>query len=116
MFEDDIHIKIGKHIRKLRQSRNWNQEELSYQSQISSSHLGHIERGEQNPTLETLSKISKGLQIEMADLFDFDDVLPVQSSIRLSSYQSHFDSLPEDKQKCIIKVLNCLMDLADPEE
>ncbi|MFR3992615.1 MAG: helix-turn-helix domain-containing protein [Angelakisella sp.] len=48
------HATLGKNIRTLRNARGLSQEALAQDAQITQSHLGCIERGRGNPTVETL--------------------------------------------------------------
>ena len=64
--------KLGSRIQELRKNLNITQQELGELCEISYKYLGNIERGRENPTFETLSKIAKGLKIELWELFIFD--------------------------------------------
>jgi len=46
--------------------------ELARRSEISKSHLSYIESGETSPTIETLCKISKALDVPCCKLFACD--------------------------------------------
>lgn len=45
---------FGKHLKKLRESKDLTQEELCYQSGLQLSHPGRIERGERTLTIPSL--------------------------------------------------------------
>ncbi len=60
---------LGGKIRKLRQVKKLTQEELADKADMDYSYLGAIERGERNPTLEFITKIAKGLRVEIYQLF-----------------------------------------------
>ncbi len=55
--------KLGAEIRRLRKSRGFTQEELSNKAGYHYTFLGHIERGNKAPSLETLGKIAKALRV-----------------------------------------------------
>ncbi|MCP1997440.1 helix-turn-helix domain-containing protein [Flavobacterium sp. HSC-61S13] len=66
---------LGYRIRELRENyvhEKLSQEELSYKTGNAKKTIGEIERGNTNPTYETLLKISKELDITIKELFDFD--------------------------------------------
>ena len=63
---------LGIRIQELRKNLNLTQQELGEKCELSYKYLGNIERGRENPTFETLLKISKGLEIETWSLFIFD--------------------------------------------
>lgn len=60
---------FGKTIRELRNSKGISQENLAELCGMHRTYLGGIERGERNPSLENIEKISKALGITMAELF-----------------------------------------------
>lgn len=55
----------------MRKFRGWTQDELANRAHMDTKSLGAIERGERNVTLENVSKISKGLNVEIQQLFLF---------------------------------------------
>lgn len=56
-------------IRRIRTEKKISIVQLSVSSGISRSHLYYIETKRTTPTLDTLSKIAKSLDIQMKDLF-----------------------------------------------
>lgn len=53
------YMALGDRIRIARKSKRLSQEKLGEICQISTAHVGHIERGTRIPSLETLYRISK---------------------------------------------------------
>ena len=60
---------IGLRIKELRRTRNMSQDTLSEKVGISSKYLSSIERGKENPTLDTLLKLATALNVTLADMF-----------------------------------------------
>jgi len=61
--------KIGKNIKKLRQAKELSQDKLSKLADVSYNSIIKIETGGiQNPTIETLQKIAKALDVSVDDL------------------------------------------------
>ncbi|MEI9477584.1 MAG: helix-turn-helix transcriptional regulator [Deltaproteobacteria bacterium] len=60
---------FGKRIRELRKSKGISQESLAELCGMHRTYLGGIERGERNPSLENIERISKALCITMVELF-----------------------------------------------
>ncbi|MCL2527683.1 MAG: helix-turn-helix domain-containing protein [Defluviitaleaceae bacterium] len=60
---------IGKNIRLERESRRLSRDELAEMMELTSSHMGLIERGERGATAVTLSKLSKSFDIPIDHLF-----------------------------------------------
>lgn len=63
---------LGRRIRNLRNIKGWTQEELGGQAELSYKFIGEIERGQQNPSFDTLLKISVALNVELPELFRFE--------------------------------------------
>jgi len=59
-------IIVGKVIAMFRERKGVTQEVLSGLSDIGRTHLSAIERGERKPTLETLYRISRALDVKMS--------------------------------------------------
>lgn len=56
-----------------RELRQWTQEKLSQASGVGREHIAHIERGEQNPTIDTLTRLAVGLDISVEALLKRQD-------------------------------------------
>lgn len=60
---------IHKNIRKLREQKNISQDRLSKLADISLNTIAKLELNDaQNPTIETLQKIAKALEVKVEDL------------------------------------------------
>ncbi len=66
---DKLYREIGARIVKYRRNKNMSQELLASDSGIDRSHLGFIEQGRRRPTLSTLYKITRSLNISLEELF-----------------------------------------------
>ena len=64
-----IHIEIGNRIRQLRVKKGFSQEKLAELSELNTSYIGQIERGEKNPSVDTVYNIAKALDMDMSVLF-----------------------------------------------
>jgi len=62
---------IGKRVRQLRLTNGISQEKLAHEAGLNRAYIGYIERGERNPSTETLSKIAKTLKVPLHELFRF---------------------------------------------
>jgi len=61
--------KIGKNIKKLRQAKDLSQDRLSKLADVSYNSIIKLETGRiTNPTIETLQKIAKALEVQVDDL------------------------------------------------
>ena len=72
MESEQEYIKfLGVRIRQLREEKNISQQVLADICNVPKSTIGRLERGEVNPTVKTLLKISIALNIEFINLFLF---------------------------------------------
>ena len=60
---------VGSRIRYFRHLRKLSQEQLALQAGINPAFLGHLERGLKSPTITTLEKLVKALDITFEELF-----------------------------------------------
>lgn len=61
---------ISINLKKIRLAKKMSLDDMAEQTGVSKSMLGQIERGESNPTVDTLGKIVSGLRITFDDLID----------------------------------------------
>jgi transcriptional regulator with XRE-family HTH domain len=63
---------VGERIRKLRQERGVSQEQLALKAGITPSYLGQVERGQKSPTIDSIDKVARALQVSLEELFTFE--------------------------------------------
>ncbi|MDO5323721.1 MAG: helix-turn-helix transcriptional regulator [Clostridia bacterium] len=79
---DNIYILVGKRVRQLRLQKKLTQEELAERAGISTSFLGHIERGSRRMSLDSFCRIARALDCTANDL------LPMESgNARISALE-----------------------------
>ena len=66
-------VKVGKRIREVRKAQGISQQELGERANLNYKYIGGVERGERNPSVESLVKIAKGLKVDVGDFFNVDD-------------------------------------------
>ena len=64
----DIQRHIGDTIRALRLKKGWSQDVFADRSGLNRAHVGEIERGESNVTIQTLKIIADTLGVKIVDL------------------------------------------------
>lgn len=79
---------FGERVKRIRQERNWSQQELSLRSGISTPHISSIERGKRFPSLDYARKIADALGVGLLALCDENVVL------RPPKMHSSADELP----------------------
>lgn len=62
---------LGRKIARLRKKQKFSQEELAFKAGLYIRTLGTIERGESNPSVYTVFKISKALKTAISEFFRF---------------------------------------------
>lgn len=70
--KDIENIKFGKQVALLRHKKGLSQEKLSFLCNLNRTYIGEIERGEKSASLIVISKIAKGLNINLKTLFDYE--------------------------------------------
>lgn len=70
---DEIDKKVGMNIRVARIKRGISQEGLADMAGLARSTMGIVERGEQSPSLQTITKVSNALDMDLYKLFIFED-------------------------------------------
>ena len=62
---------LGKRIKSLRRAKGHTQERLAEIIDVNTNYLAVIERGEANPTLALLERLSVGLEVPLSELFQY---------------------------------------------
>ena len=65
----DIKHAVGKRIKIVRQRNGLTQDQLAEQVGLSPKYISGIERGVENPTMDTLLRVANVLRVEPYDLF-----------------------------------------------
>ena len=65
----DVRLRVGRNVRRLRLSRGLSQEQLAELAGNSPKHLGLVESGKVNVTIDILAAIATGLSVNVAELF-----------------------------------------------
>lgn len=60
---------VAWNLRRIRVERGLSQERLAFDSGIDRAYLGSLERGTQNPTVDTLDKLADLLGVAVGELF-----------------------------------------------
>jgi transcriptional regulator with XRE-family HTH domain len=68
-------IELGKNVRKYRERAGYSQDKFAYEVGLGRSYYGSLERGEINPSVMTLVKITRALNVDlksvMPDVLNF---------------------------------------------
>lgn len=66
----NLNTRIGRRVKELREAQGWSLEALAERSGVSRSNISLIERGLSSPTATVLDKLSVGLGVTLASLFE----------------------------------------------
>ena len=67
-MKSEILKQFGKHVRHLRQLQDLSQEALAEKANMHQTYIGMIERGERNPALSNLIRLTSALDISLPEL------------------------------------------------
>ena len=101
----DITKVLGQRIRNYRTAKHLSQEKLAELAGCHTAYIGQIERGEKNPTVESVEKISVALGVSLSKLFEklgVEDSLT--SSIPLECYEL-ISEKSKAEQEQILRIL-----------
>ena len=103
----DIKQMIGARIKEIRTKKGITQEGLSERMEINPKYLSSIERGKENPTLNTLIKLSESLEVDIGEIFSF--VEAEDPNRRRSQIISLLDEADSEQLKLVFKVLSVVI-------
>lgn len=73
-------------------------------------HLGAIERGEKNVTINIIEKIAQGLAVESYQLFLFSlEDLRSEGDVAKDKIMDLINGAPEQIRPCLVKILQCVL-------
>jgi DNA-binding XRE family transcriptional regulator len=71
-YFDEAGLKaFASHLKEVRKEKKFTQEELAYESDITLSQIARIETAKINPTLSTIFRIARTLEVPVSRLFEF---------------------------------------------
>lgn len=65
----DLVNTIGRNLYKYRTSANWTMRKLECKAEVTDTCISHLEKGKHIPSLGTLARLAKALDIRVIDLF-----------------------------------------------
>ena len=98
---------LGVRIRELRKNRNLTQEQLAELVGINPKYVSSIERGKENPTLDTFIKIAESLEVSIGELFyQLEAENPKR---RMKKIVSLLEQAPEEQQRLALRIMSTLL-------
>ena len=71
IFDEEGLKKLAEKLKEVRKKQGFTQEELAYQSELTLSQIARIETMKINPTVSTMFRIARTLDVPVSELFDF---------------------------------------------
>lgn len=102
---------LGKRIKEERLKLNLTQEQLAEYTDISTSYMGQIERGERKVTLETLVKITNKLNVSIDYLLK--DSVNIDSDNCINQIKQLFDGKSQAHKEMAIDVIRVMLSHLD---
>ncbi|NLK96685.1 MAG: helix-turn-helix transcriptional regulator [Epulopiscium sp.] len=93
-------MEFGKQLQLLRKKFKMTLSDLSKASGVSPSFISALERGEKNPTLDTLLKLSKAFNLNVSELLGQNSATPITGHLK-DLVDSAQNLKPDQVQKLI---------------
>lgn len=106
-MKSSLNKKLGLRIRELRISKNIKQGEFADLLDMERSNFTRIESGKQAPTDKNLEKISKILNVEIKDLYDFAHLDKNEKELK-KEINEQLKTLTLEELKYCFKMINNL--------
>ncbi|MDR2478910.1 MAG: helix-turn-helix domain-containing protein [Treponema sp.] len=84
----DLRQILSKNLKRLRSQRSLSQEELAEKAEISIPFLSNIERSNKWPYPDTLVRLARALDVEVAALFQDDAPQPADAQVFLAQFKT----------------------------
>lgn len=113
-------MSLNENLKRLREEKQWSQEETAGRIGMSKNGYAKIERGEAKPSLQRLERITQVFGVEMTDLFSSDKGLIYlfsENSQNSSNYYANNESLiiENEKLKLIIQQKDEMLAIKDEQ-
>jgi transcriptional regulator with XRE-family HTH domain len=66
----DVRDRLGRNLRRLRQEKDWSQEELAHASGLHRTYISDLERVARNPTITVVDRLAQTLGVSIGQLLD----------------------------------------------
>ena len=97
-------------VRAMRKKKGLTQDQLAEKSSLSIQHIGEIERGQGNPKLDSLEKLSAGLEVPLSDLFKSENDKVGRDQVIKQILES-IEKMPDDKLTAFYNMLNFFLEI-----
>ncbi len=95
---------IAERLKKVRESKNISVYKLSQLSGVSETHIRDLERGDRNPSFDTLSRLAEPLGIKLSELFNESDEVSFLNSDEKELVEC-YRLLSDDKAEALLNFI-----------
>ncbi|MEQ6353200.1 helix-turn-helix transcriptional regulator [Lysinibacillus sp. M3] len=96
---------VGSNIKEIRKSKKLTQEELAEKCGLQTSYLAGVERGDRNITIQTLEKITEGLEEAPSSIFKFDTLNFDNKYFEKKELNMILQNLIEDRSETEVRLI-----------
>ena len=109
-----VHSEIGSRIRQYRLRAGMSQEQLALNAKLTVSFLGDIERGNKRPTVESLEKLLRALNITFVEFFDYEtEIRPIKDCSAQEKLNLLLKDRTNEEIEMIYSVVKQILDYDD---
>lgn len=105
-MEESLRKFIGKRIRLLRLQKGLTQEQVEEMADLGTNYVYKLEHLETNVKINTLEKVMKALDSDVASFFD---ITPKDENPHIANLVSNLKSLPDEQQKEILSAFDTII-------
>ena len=104
-------MNIGENIKRIRTAKNLSQKEVPINASLDAAQYSRIENGKTDPSVNTLERIAKAMEITLAELFASTDELKKINSLDKSIMKKVglMESLSDEEKQTIYTMLDAFI-------
>ena len=106
----EITMAVGNRIKHFRRMRDLSQEELALRANLNPAYFGQVERGLKCPTIDTLCKVAKALEVSPAELLQ-TGIIGEKAAQHTRRAAELLAGVPDDKLEQVLRILEDVTDL-----
>jgi transcriptional regulator with XRE-family HTH domain len=99
-------MNIADNIKRIRKLKNLSQKEVSAAIDVAQAQYSVIESGKTVPTIPTLEKIAKVLEVKLSELLKDPSEEDTEVNLSILEKVKLIDSLDADEKGCLLKMID----------
>ena len=98
---------IASRLKKLRTAKGYSVYKLSQESGVSETHIRDLERGDRNPSLDTIDRIAKTFGLSLSELLNEDETVSYVTASEKELLDC-YRMMPQDRSDALLAFLKTL--------